>query len=255
MKYRCPSCGASPEHDEEADALVCPSCAKEYHDRGGFYDFLSDDAPTNQSVVSLFDAVSRIYETPMWYPLAMRAATGGSSSAEDIVADVAERVTAEEPDEFVDVACGTGLFARAISRDTNVYGVDASEEMLRCAVHNARREGVIVELARADAGSLPYSHSSFDAVACCGALHLLPDPQDALDEMGRILRPDGTLVVTTLVDEPPFGASPLRESMRLIYGMRVFETKALEKMFTDAGFEVAEKEREASLVTLTARRR
>lgn len=255
MKYRCPSCGAQPGHDEEADALVCTSCAEEYPDRGGFYDFLSEDAPANQSVVALFDAVSRIYETPLWYPLAMRTATGGKSSAKDIVEDVAERVADEEPNEVVDVACGTGLFARAIARDTNVYGVDASEKMLRRAVHNARREGVILELARADAGALPYADSSFDAATCCGALHLLPDPQDALNEIGRVLRPEGALVVTTLVDEPPFGASPLRESMRLIYGMRVFETDALEEMFAGAGFEVVEKEGEASLATLMARRR
>lgn len=254
LKYRCPSCGSGPESlSREEGSLVCSVCGSEYPEGGGFYDFLGDETPTNEGVVSLFDAVSRIYETPLWYPLAMRTATAGRSSAKEVVERVAERVVAEGADEVVDVACGTGLFARRIARDATVHGIDASAEMLRRAHRKARREGIPLELARADAGALPYEDSSFDAATCCGALHLLPDPSGALREMRRVLRPESALVVTTLVNEPPFGAPPLRGSMRLVYGMTVFETDALDRRFADAGFEVVDTRCEASLVTLTAR--
>jgi len=259
VKYRCASCDAGPESlRREKGSLVCDSCGNEYSDRGGFYDFLGEEEPANERVVSIFDAVSRVYETPVWYPLAVSAATAGRSSSEELVERVAESVASEGANDVVDVACGTGFFARGIARsapEATVYGVDASEEMLRRAVHKARHEGVSLELARADACALPYADASFDAATCCGALHLLPDPEGALREMARVLRPEGLLVVTTLVDEPPFGAPPLRESMRLIYGMTVFETDGLEKTFAEAGFEVVDARREASMVTLTARRR
>jgi len=258
VKYRCVSCGADSKSLRENGSLVCDSCGNEYPDRGGFYDFLGDEQPTNERVVSIFDAVSCIYETPVWYPLAVSAATAGRSSSEELVEHVAKCVASEGADDVVDIACGTGLFARGIARsapEATVYGADASEEMLRRAVHKARHEGVVLELARADAGNLPYADSSFDAATCCGALHLLPDPEGALREMARVLRPEGLLVVTTLVDEPPFGAFPLRCGMRLVYDMKTFETDELASTFADAGFEVADARREASMVTLTARRR
>ncbi len=253
MSYACPSCGAPLE--ERRGALVCGSCG-EYPDRGGFYDFLGDDAPQNDALVSLFDSVARIYETPVWYPTGMRIATAGRASVDELVEGVARRVDESGADKLLDVATGTGLFARRLARDTTVYGVDASAEMLRRAVRKMRRSGVVLELARGDAGALPYADDSFDAVTCAGALHLLPQPADALDEMGRVVRTDGRLVITTLVDEGVFAPRPVRAASRL-YGMRVFDDLELDTMLNTAGFERVEAEtrRNSSLVTLVARRR
>ena len=250
--YVCPDCGASL--DIRNGSLVCPSCDATYPDRGGFYDFLGDNGTENDALVSLFDAVSRIYETPLWYPTGMRLATGGRSSADDLVEGVARRVSEEGAEDVVDVATGTGLFARRLARDATVYGVDASEEMLRRAVSNARRDGVPLELARADAGALPYPQDSFDAATCCGALHLLPDPSEALVEMGRVLRTGGALVLTTIVADGVFSLCAARELADL-YGMRVFDAEELDCMLDAAGFERVETERKSSLVMVTARRR
>lgn len=251
MKYACPSCGA--ELTERRAAIVCPSCG-EYPDCGGFYDFLGDDTPDNDALVSLFDTVSSVYETPIWYPLGMRLATGGRSSAGELVDRVAARVNEEGPDSVLDIATGTGLFARRLAQSSTVYGVDASEEMLRRALRNARLEGVVLELARADAASLPYAADSFEAATCCGALHLLPRPSETLTEAGRVVSTGGTLVLTTLVDAGPF-ASYLTRRAASLYGMSVFEEEELDTMLASAGFERVETERESSLVTVTARRR
>lgn len=250
--YVCPDCGASL--DSRNGSLVCSSCDALYSDRGGFYDFLGDDGTENDALVSLFDAVSRIYETPLWYPTGMRLATGGRSSADELVEGVARRVSEGGAEDVVDVATGTGLFARRLARDATVYGVDASEEMLRHAVSNARHDGVPLELARADAGALPYLQDSFDAATCCGALHLLPEPSEALAEMGRVVRTGGILVATTIVDNGFFSLRAARELADL-YGMRVFDAEELDCMLDDAGFEPVETERKSSLVIVTARRR
>lgn len=252
MTYACTDCGEVLDRTEAA--VVCPSCGSEYPDDGGFYDFLGGKAPENEAVVSLFDSVASLYETPLWYPLGMRFATGGRSSVDELVDRVAGRVAEEGAEKVVDVATGTGLFARRIARGATVYGVDASAEMLRRAARNARRDGVVLELARADAGALPYADAGFDAAVCCGALHVLPEPSDALREMGRVVREDGTVVLTTLVDRGIFGARAAREAASL-YGVRVFGDGELDGMLGEAGFERVETVRESSLVTLVARRR
>ena len=250
-KYACPSCGALLE--DRGDALVCEACV-EYPDRGGFYDFLGDGTPENDRLVSVFDSVSRVYETPVWYPLGMRLATGGRSSACDLVERVASVVARTDADDVLDVATGTGLFARRLARDAAVHGVDASEEMLRRAVRNARREGVELELARADAAALPYADGAFDAVTCTGALHLLPDARAALGEAGRVVRSGGRLVVTTVVEEGVF-ASGVARRFAGAYGLRVFSDDELNAALCDAGFERIDDRRESSLVTVVARRR
>jgi SAM-dependent methyltransferase len=254
VNYSCPYCGTALDDRGDDGALICQSCDRTFPDRGGFYDFLGDDGPENRELVSLFDAVSRIYETPLWYPLGMRLATGGRSSAGELVEVVADRVRDAGAERVVDIATGTGLFARRLAQDATVYGVDASGEMLRRAVRNARREGVRLELARSDAAALPYPDDGFDAATCTGALHLLPEPSEALDEAGRVVRSGGTLVVTTIVDEGFFATSAARRAAGL-YGMRVFSEAELDGMLASAGFDRTETERESSLVTLVARRR
>ncbi len=184
----------------------------------------------------------------------MRLATGGRSSADELVERVARRVSEEGPEQVLDVATGTGLFARRLARGASVHGVDASEEMLRRAVRNARCDGVPLELSRADAGSLPHSDDSFDAVTCCGALHLLPDPSEALAETGRVVRPDGIFVATTIVDEGIFSLRAARE-LAETYGMHAFDLNALDGLLDDAGFERVDTTLESSLVAVAARRR
>jgi SAM-dependent methyltransferase len=252
MNYRCPPCGS--ELEKTPGYLACRSCGETYTNEG-YYDFLGDEGPTNEDVVSLFDTVSSIYETPLWYPVGMRMATGGRSSVGELVERVVETVETEHPDEVVDVACGTGLFARNLAENATVYGVDASSEMLRRAHRNARERGVYLEISRADAGNLPYGDSSFDAATCCGALHILPEPAETLEDIGRVVRHDGVLVVTTLVDDGYLGLPMMKQSMRRIYNLKVFDTENLDRMLDDAGFERVDTARESSLVTFTARRR
>lgn len=252
--YACPDCGTPVDANE--GSLRCSSCGSTYPDRGGFYDFLGDGSPENHGMVSLFDAVSRVYETPLWYPTGMRLATGGRASVDELVEGVAERIGEEGIDNVLDVATGTGLFARRLARAATVYGVDASEGMLRRAVRKARRDGVVLELARGDATSLPYADDSFDAVTCCGALHILPDPDAVLRESGRVVRSGGRLVVTTLVDSGVMSPSVVQRAAGA-YGVRVFGNDELDAALNDAGFERidAETRLDSSLVTLVARRR
>jgi ubiquinone/menaquinone biosynthesis C-methylase UbiE len=95
----------------------------------------------------------------------------------------------------LDVACGTGIVARAAAERVGpggrVVGVDINEAMLTVA----ERVCPELELRRADVTALPFEDALFDVVLCQMALMFFPDPQAALRELGRVVKPEGTVVV------------------------------------------------------------
>jgi len=95
----------------------------------------------------------------------------------------------------LDVACGTGVVARAAADRMGgrgrVAGADLNEGML--AVAGRLRPDL--EWHRADAADLPFEDGSFDAVLCQAALMFFPDRVGALREMGRVAAAGGTVAV------------------------------------------------------------
>lgn len=95
----------------------------------------------------------------------------------------------------LDVACGTGVVARAaadrVGPTGTVVGVDSSEAMLAVA----RRVRPDVRWQVGDAGSLPFEADAFDRVLCQAALMFVDDPVLALREMGRVAAAGGRVVV------------------------------------------------------------
>jgi SAM-dependent methyltransferase/uncharacterized protein YbaR (Trm112 family) len=106
----------------------------------------------------------------------------------------------------LDLACGTGLFARRLAREQAmppVVGMDVSRPMIEEAVAQAREAGVVVDFVRAEAPDLPFQDQSLGAVLQTGALHLIADASRLFLEVGRVLRPGGRYVASTYL--PPGG--------------------------------------------------
>ena len=103
-------------------------------------------------------------------------------------------------ERIVEVGPGTGYYTLSVARRLGPEGrleiVDVQEPMLD---HTTRRAGEAglekVVPTRADARSLPYPDDTFDAAFVCVALGEVPDPDVALAELRRVLRPGGRLVV------------------------------------------------------------
>ena len=91
--------------------------------------------------------------------------------------------------EVLELATGPGLLAKRIAPVTKrMLATDYSAGMIAEAKKGACPKNLRFEVA--DALSLPYADASFDAVIIVNALHLLPEPERALREIARVLRPE-----------------------------------------------------------------
>jgi 2-polyprenyl-3-methyl-5-hydroxy-6-metoxy-1,4-benzoquinol methylase/uncharacterized protein YbaR (Trm112 family) len=98
----------------------------------------------------------------------------------------------------LDVACGTGSWASTLARHgLRVHCTDLQREFLEVAAETSRREGVFVTPVQADAVALPYRDGVFDAVTVLSVLEHVPDWTRLLSESLRVIRPGGTLWVTS----------------------------------------------------------
>jgi ubiquinone/menaquinone biosynthesis C-methylase UbiE len=117
-------------------------------------------------------------------------------------------------ERVLDVACGTGLVsfaaAHAVGLTGQVLGVDLSEGMVDAArLRAARREVLNATFMRMDAEALALPDKSFDVALCALGLMYVPDPDQSLREMRRVLKPGGRLVVAVWGERPRCGWAPL----------------------------------------------
>jgi ubiquinone/menaquinone biosynthesis C-methylase UbiE len=103
-------------------------------------------------------------------------------------------------ERVLDLACGTGLVtlpaARAVGPTGQVMGVDIADRMVE-ALRQRAAESQLPQLTarRMDAEQLALPNGSVDVVLCALGLMYLPDPEQALREVNRVLRPGGRAVL------------------------------------------------------------
>ena len=96
----------------------------------------------------------------------------------------------------LELATGTGVIAHGIVHEAaSIEATDASAGMIDVArSHSHSRK---LHFSVQDMRYLPYADGSFEVVIAANVLHLLPEPDKALDEAARVLAPGGLLIVPT----------------------------------------------------------
>jgi ubiquinone/menaquinone biosynthesis C-methylase UbiE len=187
----------------------------------------------------------------------------GPALFEPFAKDMAARLKGEQPKNVLELACGTGILTRRL-RDSlapaaRLVATDLNPGMLAfargkfSAIQN-------LEWQEADAGALPFSDGSFDAVVCQFGLMFVPDKKSAMRECYRVLGPGGVLLfnVWDSIDRNPFGQIAHRtiasffehdppNFYELPFGF--YDADLIRGLLQRAGFKAIE----ASLVTLPCR--
>jgi SAM-dependent methyltransferase/DNA-binding transcriptional ArsR family regulator len=131
-----------------------------------------------------------------------------------------------------DLGCGTGQVTAALAPFVaRVIAVDASAAMLQAA--KRRLQGLDnIDLRRGELEALPIDEGRLDAAALMLVLHHVPEPERALAEVARVLKPHGHLV---LVDMQPHDRENYRQLMGHVW--LGFSDDHLKRMLAEAGFE------------------
>jgi phosphatidylethanolamine/phosphatidyl-N-methylethanolamine N-methyltransferase len=128
----------------------------------------------------------------------------------------------------LEVGVGTGISLPQYASHLRIFGTDISEAMLRKARHRVDDLGLknVEGLAVMDAEKLEFPDNSFDVVMAQYVVTAVPNPEAALDEFARVLRPGGELIILTRVSADA--------------GMRRFIEQRLQPVVRPLGFRTAE---------------
>jgi phosphatidylethanolamine/phosphatidyl-N-methylethanolamine N-methyltransferase len=122
---------------------------------------------------------------------------------------------------ILEVGVGTGIALPLYKRDHRIVGIDLSPDMLsRAARRVARRRLKTVEaLHEMDASNLTFPDASFDAAVAMFVMTVVPDPDRVLDEIARVVRPGGHVLVVSHFSDGKGAFAPIEKSLTKYSGV------------------------------------
>ncbi len=144
-----------------------------------------------------------------------------------IAEDVCRAADPRPGQAVLDVACGSGNLALVAARRYSVVsGIDIAANLVERSRSRAEADGLEVDFRVGDAQDLPYPDAQFDIVTSAFGAMFAPDQKKTADELARVCRPGGKIVLANWMPEafggdffgaharhappPPGAASPLR---------------------------------------------
>lgn len=101
---------------------------------------------------------------------------------------------------ILEVAPGPGYLAIEIARRGQyaITGLDISKTFVEIAAANARKASVEIDFQQGNAAAMPFADETFDLILCRAAFKNFSQPLEALNEMHRVLRPQGSALIIDL---------------------------------------------------------
>ncbi|HLG95066.1 MAG TPA: methyltransferase domain-containing protein [Bryobacteraceae bacterium] len=156
----------------------------------------------------------------------------------------------------LEVAPGPGFLAIELARGgrLQVTGLDISKTFVQLARNNAAAAGVNVDFRHGNASRMPFPDEQFDLIVCRAAFKNFTDPEGALREMKRVLRPGGRGMIFDLrrdvsmaevkrhvdaLNLRPFSRWFTLLTFQFMLLKRAYTKEAMERMVQAAGFSQA----------------
>lgn len=190
VRLRCPGCGGSLP-PPSGTSILCPTCKAEYP--------IIDNIPSimpaqfDSKIHDFFEQVLKNSETgslsytpqPPWcleYQFRIYATTIQRMMLRWLTPGVL----------VLDIGCGHGKLLLPIAQQFHICGVDFIFGLLKSAQSCGYR------VYHADATNLPFADNQFDAITCFEVFQHFPDPAPLMNEIARVCRPGGAIMVSTL---------------------------------------------------------
>jgi ubiquinone/menaquinone biosynthesis C-methylase UbiE len=139
---------------------------------------------TMNELQSAYDEIATQYEKKIWFDQHILG-----------VARQRKQLMSKAHGKILDVACGTGLNFPMFPPTSEITAVDVSPRMSEIAQQKAAALGLNVQVRIMDAQRLEFPNGSFDSVTSTLSTCTFPDPVQALQEMGRVCRPGGLILL------------------------------------------------------------
>lgn len=153
----------------------------------------------------------------------------------DMYEVLVDEIQKSQSGKILDVGCGNGnLFALLPDGKYELYGVDFSENMIIEAKKNCNTKA---SFSVADAENLPFDDDTFDILVCNASFHHYIHPNIVLDEMHRVLKEGGKLLIGD-----PYIPTGIRGLMNLVLRFsdegdyHIYGLGEMENLFVYHGF-------------------
>jgi len=158
---------------------------------------------------------------------------------------------------ILEVAPGPGYLAIEIATrgSYTITGLDISKTFVEIATANARKASVKVDFQHGNASAMPFADDTFDFILCRAAFKNFSQPLEALNEMHRVLKPEGRALIIDLRKDASMGdisayikdanvgwANSLiyKVTFRYLLIPRAYSKRQFIEMAADSGFGGAE---------------
>jgi ubiquinone/menaquinone biosynthesis C-methylase UbiE len=186
LRLRCPRCHRPLGAPTDAAPVTCAGCGATYRSHDGVPVLLPERV--DEDWRSVFDHMFRTAPTASGQMLYR------FERQHQIMIDAYQRLLSPLPPGrlVLDVGCGHGKLAAPLAAAHQVVGVD----FVPLGLPEARDRGLSVF--QADGTALPFVDDQFDVVLCAEVFQNLVDIRPVLSELGRVCRPTGIVIVSTL---------------------------------------------------------
>ena len=151
-------------------------------------------------------------------------------------AKVAELI--DPSDVVLECACGTGAISQYIApKCKKLIATDFSTGMLHQASRKCRKYGNVV-FKKADITALKCKDARFNKVVAGNVIHLLPEPEKALQELERVVKPGGKIIIPTYINMSRNTGTIAVKFISLLGAdfKRQFDLDSYKKFFSDMGY-------------------